>query len=360
MESFFELLTKLESLNDREDTMSIFYFILSAAQLLRLIFQTSSHPRTAMLVNTLLESIDDLWHFMLLLMICLVGFIMLGTAQFAGERAEFSSHFKAFEMLWEMLLGSMPASGAIPSTFWTNDKLMMIYLMLYNFLCFMFMFNFLIAIICDSYLNVTHQCKIVEAEQEFLTDVYSVSVVTLKSFAWRWPPHLEMLEKLEKLKKKRVSLVEMRILFQGKSPPTLASILNHYRTFEPIRRVCLPEPTDLSIASRQMIQQLSVMMGVPVPSIPEYLAESKKLQKNGFPLHLVNDARKNNRLERIVKQQDQTIKMLKNVLELHGYVMVSHYVCVCVRVCVCVCMCVCVCVCVCVYTYIYAYIYIHD
>ena len=29
--------------------------------------------------------------------------------QFAGERAEFASNFQAFEMLWEMLLGSMPA-----------------------------------------------------------------------------------------------------------------------------------------------------------------------------------------------------------------------------------------------------------
>ncbi|MFN9899359.1 MAG: hypothetical protein ACK55Z_11335, partial [bacterium] len=91
MESFFELLTKLESLNDREDTMSIFYFILSAAQLLRLIFQTSSHPRTAMLVNTLSEGLDDLWHFSLLLMIVMIGFIMLGIAQFAGARSEFDS-----------------------------------------------------------------------------------------------------------------------------------------------------------------------------------------------------------------------------------------------------------------------------
>jgi hypothetical protein len=90
-------------------------------------------------------------------------------------------------------------------------------------------------------------------------------------------------------------------------------------------------------------------------------------QKKGFALHLVDDARKKNQLERIVKQQvhmkdiygtykeyigrnsvlmrvcvclclclcvpgcvtnaqDETIKMLKKVLELHGYVMVSHYV----------------------------------
>jgi hypothetical protein len=274
-----------------------------------------------MLVNTLSEGLDDLWHFLLLLMICLVGFIMLGTAQFAGERAEFASNFKAFETLWEMLLGSMPASGAIPSTFWTNDKLMMIYLMVYNFLCFMFMLNFIIAIICESYLTVTHQLKMSDSEQEFFHDVCSVSVVTFKSFVWRWPPHLEILEKLENLKKRRVSLIEMRVLFQGKSPLTLASIVNHYRNFEPIRRACRPASTEFSTATRQMMQQLSVMMGVPVPSMVEYLAESKKLQKKGFDVHLVDDAQKNKQLLRIVKQQDETIKMLKHVMKLHGYVM---------------------------------------
>ena len=44
----------------------------------------------------------------------------------------------------ELTCENFHQSGAIPSTFWTNDKLMMIYLMLYNFLCFMFMFNFII------------------------------------------------------------------------------------------------------------------------------------------------------------------------------------------------------------------------
>jgi hypothetical protein len=33
---------------------------------------------------------------------------MLGTLQSAGDCSEFASQFKAFEMVWEMLLGSMP------------------------------------------------------------------------------------------------------------------------------------------------------------------------------------------------------------------------------------------------------------
>jgi hypothetical protein len=198
-----------------ERSMNIMYFVLSAAQLLRLIMQTSAHPRTAMLVNTLSQGLDDLWHFSLLLMIVMVGFILLGTAQFAGARSEFDTQFKAFEMVWEMLLGSMPQSGAIPSQLWTYDKLMMIYLMMYNFLCFMFMFNFIIAIICESYLAVTHAIKESEAEQEFFHDVAAVTVVSFKSFLWRWPPHRELVEKLKNLHKTRVSFIDMRAHFPG-------------------------------------------------------------------------------------------------------------------------------------------------
>ena len=115
----------------------------------------------------------------------------------------------------ELTCENFHQSGAIPSTFWTNDKLMMIYLMVYNFLCFMFMLNFIIAIICESYLAVTHAIKESEAEQEFFHDVAAVTVVSFKSFLWRWPPHRELVEKLKNLHKTRVSFIDMRALFPG-------------------------------------------------------------------------------------------------------------------------------------------------
>jgi hypothetical protein len=49
---FLDNITKLQALNATEQIMRYFYFLLSAAQLLRLIMQTSAHPRTAILVNT--------------------------------------------------------------------------------------------------------------------------------------------------------------------------------------------------------------------------------------------------------------------------------------------------------------------
>jgi hypothetical protein len=53
VEKFLNCLNKLDTLNGNEKSMSIFYFTLSSLQLLRLIFQTSAHPRTAILIETL-------------------------------------------------------------------------------------------------------------------------------------------------------------------------------------------------------------------------------------------------------------------------------------------------------------------
>ena len=52
VESFLSSIDRLQGLNFMENIMRYFYFVLSAAQLLRLIMQTSAHPRTAILVNT--------------------------------------------------------------------------------------------------------------------------------------------------------------------------------------------------------------------------------------------------------------------------------------------------------------------
>jgi hypothetical protein len=53
VQKFSNCLNQLDRLNDNEKSMSIFYFTLSSLQLLRLIFQTSAHPRTAILIETL-------------------------------------------------------------------------------------------------------------------------------------------------------------------------------------------------------------------------------------------------------------------------------------------------------------------
>ena len=82
----------------------------------------------------------------------MAGFIGLGTAQFAGSRIEFSSNNRLFETMWGMLLGNLPPSGNIPSTLWSHDNLMLVFVLLYNckFLCC------LLLVTCPLRVAMTH------------------------------------------------------------------------------------------------------------------------------------------------------------------------------------------------------------
>jgi hypothetical protein len=71
------------------------------------------------------------------------------------------------------------------------------------------------AIICESYLVVAAEIHKSEAHQEITTDIFSLLVVTFKSFAWFWPGHQRLIKKLKSLKERRVSFIELRALFPG-------------------------------------------------------------------------------------------------------------------------------------------------
>ena len=127
----------------------------------------------------------------------------------------------------------------------------------------MFMLNFIIAIICESYLTVASKVKLMEAEQEFFTDVFSVSLMCCKSFVYRWPDQLTLIQKLACLRTKRVGFVEMRQAFPHMNPLTLSTLMRHYRNFEPIRRRSAAVMTEFSTATREIMEKMSVMSKYP-------------------------------------------------------------------------------------------------
>ncbi len=68
-------------------------------------------PPTLFLLQS--EGLDDLWHFSLLLLIVMIGFIMLGTAQFAGaRRREFLKSYAKFSKVMRIMLGTAQCAGS--------------------------------------------------------------------------------------------------------------------------------------------------------------------------------------------------------------------------------------------------------
>jgi hypothetical protein len=74
-----------------------YWAALATLQFFRLIWATKAHPRTAILVQTVIVGLIDLMHFFILFVILLGGYMALGHAQFGWYRTEFK--VRAFSIL---------------------------------------------------------------------------------------------------------------------------------------------------------------------------------------------------------------------------------------------------------------------
>jgi hypothetical protein len=97
VESFLHGLDVLEVEIDSERKQQDFFSALATLQFLRLIYATKAHPRTAILVQTIIVGLNDLLHFALLFCVLVGGYIALGHAQFGWYRPEFK--VRAFSIL---------------------------------------------------------------------------------------------------------------------------------------------------------------------------------------------------------------------------------------------------------------------
>ena len=97
IELFLHGLDLLEDEIIMERMQQDFFSALATLQFLRLIYATKAHPRTAILVQTIIVGLNDLLHFALLFCVVVGGYIALGVAQFGWYRPEFK--VRAFSIL---------------------------------------------------------------------------------------------------------------------------------------------------------------------------------------------------------------------------------------------------------------------
>jgi hypothetical protein len=130
-------------------------------------------------------------HFLLLLAVLFVGFLVLALAQFSGSIESFSNFQGACEMLYDMMLSGLPDN-------WMSHPVTAVYVIFFNVLVFLTMLNFIIAIIVDSYAKVCQENEELKTDQEFFTDVIDVFTVACNPGFFGWPSHprLKLIESL--------------------------------------------------------------------------------------------------------------------------------------------------------------------
>jgi len=91
------------------------------------------------------------------------------------------------------------------------------------------MLNFIIAIIVEAYMKVVQSIADMEAEQEFFSDVSSVTYVSIKSLVLRWPGHMQLIKALTENRENICNYTTMRRMFPKWRRRSLMGFLKHYQ-----------------------------------------------------------------------------------------------------------------------------------
>ncbi|HJO96260.1 MAG TPA: ion transporter [Victivallales bacterium] len=199
---------RLTDLLKRERSMSTFRNFTMLLVMLRLIVATRAHPRIAILVDTAVQAADDLWHFLILMILVYFSFGEVALVQFGSELPEFSTPVLVLQSQFDMMLGGLPDG-------FLTDSLFAIYVLSFNVVVFFLMLNFLLAIIVEAYMRVTGAAdKKNKTGQEFFSDIYSTSKAMLKTCLHGWPRHSALIMNMEGMSvKKTVGVSQLRVFF---------------------------------------------------------------------------------------------------------------------------------------------------
>jgi hypothetical protein len=159
--------------------------------------------------------------------------------------------------------------------------------MLYNICMFMIMFNFIIAIIVESYLKVVEEVEEYEAEQEFFTDIKSVTAAEITSTLMRWPKHRLLIAKLqdEETVSSVVDYNSIRALFPSWKLSSIVSFLNFYSQYDNLHASHKPSSETVEEEKKDSIREIvaqveermSVMIGCAIPTAGQRVMERKRL-----------------------------------------------------------------------------------
>ncbi|CAE8607685.1 unnamed protein product, partial [Polarella glacialis] len=201
----------------------VFTLVLCWAVLLRLIQLTSAHPRTAMLVNTFVKGVDDLWHFLLLFILMFGAFGLLARALFGNYLREFATLASSFRRLFLLMLGSLPDEFG-------QDAQYTLFILVFVFTMYVFVMNFLLAIIVESYLAVKQKVDESDAEQGLMTDVASMLRVEFLRLRHGWPSVPRLLACLYSQRGKNTVGVESLASAGRWSRESRLAFQKHYRS----------------------------------------------------------------------------------------------------------------------------------
>jgi len=140
------------------------------------------HPRLAVLVDTLVYSADDLFHFMIYLAGIWLILGLFAHWQFGRELAEYATFEFTIWNQFLMFVGELGSAAEVK-----DSPIFQIYMGVFIFVTLIALMNFLLAIIMNAYTIVTDHLEDDKSEQNVVKDVFDMMLNCLLSWKHNWP-----------------------------------------------------------------------------------------------------------------------------------------------------------------------------
>jgi hypothetical protein len=181
--AYFECFAGLLGYAQSLSTLKNCGFYVIIALFFRLVVLLDVHPRLGLLIQVARKCADDTFHFMMQFTVQYALLSYLAFWSFGESRAEFSSMTRSAYTLFRYFVGEFNMDEAPP------DSRFLCFLILYVFIIFVMMVNFLLAIVVTAHTKVMHIVEECQTEQNALTDMWDVwsSFIFFKQHGWPSP-----------------------------------------------------------------------------------------------------------------------------------------------------------------------------
>jgi len=165
--------------------------------LIRMVIATSAHPRIALITSTISAAISEMCHFFFIFGLVFYGFAVIAWWRFGGERDELQSITAALYTQFDSMLG--PPGFFRLSEGQTQNWEYTVYCFLFHCVTFLFVLNFVLAIIVGSYGQVTRAISDSVVSRDIVSDLVAALRTKYMSMRYRWPKRKHMLKHIQSI-----------------------------------------------------------------------------------------------------------------------------------------------------------------
>ena len=227
--TFFFYVRSLLSMIEYQESIDVLLYAVLIVSILRIIQCTSLHPRLAHLTGTLSVAMDDLWHTTMHIFLVLGLFAAVGTWRFGSTRKEFATITESLSTQLNMMF-----SGGFVEN-WNESLDLQVFTLLFLIMVVLLILNFLLANIVGSFSVIQKHSEELDIEQNFLSDVFWVSVSRFYQYFYKWPDSRKLVDELNSYKlraKFNISFDHLKQSCLFPNNKSLFSFLLFYRDFE--------------------------------------------------------------------------------------------------------------------------------